>query len=197
MLIAGHGPSDRNATGMGHKYFLVLADYLTRSGIAVLRTDKRGVGKSSGVYESATSQDFASDVQAGVEYLKARPEINNGQIGLIGLSEGGMIASMVAAESEDVAFAVLMAPAVLSQISDLVECAALQLRADGASEGFINSDRNLRIAVYSIVKQELDVKKAERRLLEEIDSYLTTLPQELKKEAEMLPFAFTEAKKIR
>ncbi|GAG70854.1 unnamed protein product, partial [marine sediment metagenome] len=78
------------------------ADYLTRQGVAVLRADDRGVGKSTGDFSQATSEDFASDVLAGIEYLKTRKEINPKQIGLIGHSEGGLIAPMVAVKSPDV-----------------------------------------------------------------------------------------------
>ena len=124
ILIAGYGPHDRDLTGMGHKYFLVLADYLTRNGIAVLRFDKRGVGKSTGVYETATTKDFESDVQAGVSYLQTRNEINPQKIGLIGMSEGGLIASIVAAENRNVAYIVLMAPALINHVDNLVEQAA-------------------------------------------------------------------------
>lgn len=193
VLIAGYGRNDRDMTGMGHKYFLVLADHLTRQGIAVLRFDKRGVGKSSGSYENATSQDFASDVQAGVEYLKTRKEINPDKIGLMGLSEGGLIASMVAAELKDIAFILLMAPAILTKIDDLVEMAGRQLRADGASEEFIAGDREVRSAIMSLVKQE-SVHVAHKKAKEIIATYLAELPEAQKSEADKLPFAFTAAK---
>src|SRR5207244_1983395 len=109
LLIAGSGPHTRNEEVLGHKIFLVLADYLTRRGMVVLRADKRGVGKSTGMYEEATSADFADDALAGVDYLKARKEVDPRKIGLIGPSEGGLVAPMVAARSKDVAFLVLMA----------------------------------------------------------------------------------------
>jgi hypothetical protein len=108
-LITGSGPQDRDETVFGHKPFLVLADYLTRHGLAVLRVDDRGTAKSTGDFRSATSEDFAGDALAAVEFLKARPDIDHAHIGLIGHSEGGMIAPMVAAESHEVAFIVLMA----------------------------------------------------------------------------------------
>ena len=94
---------------MGHKPFLVIADYLTRQGIAVLRFDDRGFGKSGGQFSGATSQDFATDVQAAVNYLKTRKEIQSNRIGLVGHSEGGMIAPMVAANDSQIAFIVLLA----------------------------------------------------------------------------------------
>ena len=110
LLIAGSGPQGRNEAVCGHKHFLVLADYLTRQGLAVLRVDKRGIGKSTGNFETATTLDFADDVLAGIEYLNRRFEINPSHIGLIGHSEGGLVAPMVAAKSKDVAFIVFYWP---------------------------------------------------------------------------------------
>jgi hypothetical protein len=109
ILIAGSGPHNRDEALMGHKPFLVLADYLTRHGIAVLRSDKRGIGQSGGAYATATSQDFADDVESAIAYLKSRPEIDHARVGLVGHSEGGLIAPMVAAKDRSVVFIVLMA----------------------------------------------------------------------------------------
>ncbi|MEP6901991.1 MAG: alpha/beta hydrolase [Actinomycetota bacterium] len=109
ILITGSGSQDRNETVVGHHPFLVLADYLSRRGIAVLRVDDRGVGGSSLGSPNATSENYAGDVLSGIEYLKSRQEINQKQIGLIGHSEGGMIAPLVAVRSKDVAFIVLLA----------------------------------------------------------------------------------------
>lgn len=109
VLITGSGPQDRDESLLGHKPFLVLSDYLTRHGIAVLRADDRGVGKSTGIFAKATTADFATDAEAGVAYLKTRPEVDLHKIGLIGHSEGGVIAPMVAARNKDVAFIVMMA----------------------------------------------------------------------------------------
>lgn len=109
LLITGSGQQDRDETLLGHKPFLVLADYLTRRGIAVLRVDDRGIGKSGGDFEKATTADFATDVEAGMAWLKTRAEVNPHKLGLIGHSEGGDIAAMVAARNPDVAFIVMMA----------------------------------------------------------------------------------------
>ena len=109
VLIAGSGAARRDESVFGHAIFLVLADHLTRHGIAVLRYDKRGLGQSTGDYAAATSTDFAADAEAGVAYLKTRPEIDRGRIGLIGHSEGGLIAPMVAERDPAVASLVLMA----------------------------------------------------------------------------------------
>ncbi|MDQ6531573.1 alpha/beta hydrolase [Flavobacterium sp. LHD-85] len=109
ILISGSGAQNRDEEMLQHKPFLVLADYLTRKGIAVLRFDDRGFGESTGDFKSATTTDFAKDVQAGIDYLKTRKEINKKKIGLIGHSEGGVIAPIVAGNSKDIAFIVLMA----------------------------------------------------------------------------------------
>ncbi len=109
VLITGSGPQDRDESLLGHKPFLILADYLTRHGVAVLRADDRGIGKSTGSFSQATTADFATDTEAGVQYLKTRAEIDAHKIGLIGHSEGGVIAPMVAARNRDVAYIVMMA----------------------------------------------------------------------------------------
>jgi len=109
VLITGSGLQDRNEALLGHQPFLVLADYLTRRGIAVLRADDRGIGGTTKGAASDTSENYVGDALAGVEFLKTRKEINPKQIGLVGHSEGGMIAPMAAARSNDVAFIVLMA----------------------------------------------------------------------------------------
>ena len=109
VLITGSGPQDRDETLLGHKPFLVLSDYLTRHGIAVLRADDRGTAKSTGVFATATTADFATDTEAGIAYLKTRAEVDAHKIGLIGHSEGGVIAPMIAARNKDVAFIVMMA----------------------------------------------------------------------------------------
>lgn len=129
IMITGSGPQDRNESILGHKPFLVLADYLTRRGYAVLRCDDRGVGGSKGKFSSATSEDFSHDVWAQIEFLKSRPEIDAKKIGLLGHSEGAMIAPMIASRHpKDLAFLVLLgAPAepirefMLKQIAMSIE----------------------------------------------------------------------------
>ena len=114
ILITGSGPQDRDETFMGHKPFLVLADHLTRQGIGVLRFDDRGHAKSTGDFGAATTADFAEDVLSAVTYLKSRKEVDKKNIGLIGHSEGGIIAPLAANKSKDVAFIVLLASTGIS-----------------------------------------------------------------------------------
>ena len=107
-------PQDRDETFMGHKPFLVLADHLTKQGIGVLRFDDRGQGESKGDFGSATTEDFSKDVLSAITYLKTRKEVDKKNIGLIGHSEGGIIAPLVANNSNDVAFMVLLASTGIS-----------------------------------------------------------------------------------
>jgi uncharacterized protein len=109
ILITGSGPQDRDETILEHKMFAVLADHFTKNGIAVLRIDDRGVGATSGNFETSNSRDFADDVNEHIAFLKTIPFINKKEIGLCGHSEGGLIAPLVAAENKDVAFIVSMA----------------------------------------------------------------------------------------
>ncbi|WP_444931615.1 alpha/beta hydrolase family protein [Microbulbifer sp. SSSA002] len=116
VLISGSGPQDRDETAFGHKSFAVIADYLTRQGYAVLRYDERGIGESTGNFFTATTEDFANDTSAIVDYLNSRRDLPQGKIGLIGHSEGGMIAPMVASSRDDIAFTILLGgPAVKMQ----------------------------------------------------------------------------------
>ena len=164
LLITGSGPQDRDETIYGHHPFLVLADYLTRQGIAVLRVDDRGVGESTGDFSQATSEDFASDVLAGVEYLKTCKEIDPKKIGLIGHSEGGLIAPMVAVKSPDVAFIVLMAGPGLTGEEILYLQGALISRVMGVSEEDIIKKRQFNEKIFSVLIEEDDSEIAEGRL---------------------------------
>ncbi|MBA7514390.1 hypothetical protein ES705_06418 [subsurface metagenome] len=164
LLITGSGPQDRDETIYSHRPFLVIADYLTRRGIAVLRVDDRGVGESTGDFSQATSEDFASDVLAGVEYLKTCKEIDPKKIGLIGHSEGGIIAPMVAVQSPDVAFIVMMAGTGLPGEEILYLQGALISRAMGISEEDITKNRQFNEKIFSVIKEEKDKKNAEERL---------------------------------
>ncbi|MBW3544867.1 MAG: lysophospholipase [Bacteroidetes bacterium] len=109
ILLTGSGAQDRDMSLLGHKPFLVLADHLTRQGFAVLRLDDRGAGKSGGNAATATTADYASDARSAYAYLQERKEIAPEKIGLLGISEGALIAAKVAAENKAVAFVVLLA----------------------------------------------------------------------------------------
>ena len=109
ILVSGSGPQDRDETLMGHKPFWVLADHLTKAGIAVLRFDDRGTSQSGGVFEGTTIDGFSTDVASAFAYLESREDIDANKIGVVGHSEGGMTAPLFAAKKPNVAFMVLLA----------------------------------------------------------------------------------------
>ncbi len=155
ILISGSGPQDRDEALLGQKPFLVLADHLTKNGIAVLRFDDRGVGKSTGDFSKATSFDFSSDVEAGIQYLKGRKEINKKMIGLIGHSEGGFIAPIVASRTKDVKWMVLMAgPGIKGSDLLLLQSAAIS-KASGLSVEMIEKNTNLNKSIYKFAGDNL------------------------------------------
>lgn len=154
LLITGSGPHDRDETIFEHRPFLVLSDYLTRKGFVVLRADKRGCGKSTGSYVTATTADFATDADAGVAYLQSRPEVNHEKIGLIGHSEGGAVAPLVAARNPKVAFIVLMAGPGLRGDQILLAQRSLIAEAQGASREDVDKDVAIHRSIYSFIEQE-------------------------------------------
>jgi uncharacterized protein len=165
VLIAGSGPHDRDETIVGHKPFLVLSDHLTRNNIAVLRYDKRGIGDSEGNYMSATSDDFASDAQSALTYLKIQEFINPNLAGLIGHSEGGLVAPMVAAKHSDlVDFVVLLAaPGVPGHELLLLQSEKI-LEFSGESEESIQNSLKLQLELYRTVLEESNPDKAAKRI---------------------------------
>lgn len=169
VLITGSGPQNRDEELLGHKPFLVLSDRMTRNGIAVLRYDDRGIGESEGAFRGATSKDFADDVTAAVSFLKNRKDMEGKKIGLMGHSEGGMIAPMVASENESVDFIILLAgPGI-----DIVELMMLQTDMIGASEGVSEAERARN-------------KKANRRVFEYLRKNHDKGEEELKKELQQI-----------
>ncbi len=153
LLLSGTGPQDRDECLFGHRPFLVLADYLTRRGIAVLRVDDRGVGQSTGDFDKATLEDSAADALAGLAYLKSRTEIDGRRIGLIGHSEGGSVAIVVASRSDDVAFLVTMAgPGVSGEELARTQSAAM-LKAAGATGEQIEKSRLLQQDLIDVLKR--------------------------------------------
>jgi len=176
LLITGSGPEDRDETVFGHHPFRVLADHLTRRGIAVLRVDDRGVGGSTGSSERATSEDFASDALAGFTFLRAQPRINRRRVGLIGHSEGGLIAPLVASRTRDVAFVVMLAgPGVRGDSLLLLQSAAAR-RTMGIAEASLAGERELNRRVYDrlLAGDSAGVATALRALVE---AQLSALPE--------------------
>ena len=153
ILISGSGPQNRDEELLGHKPFLVLADYLTKNGIAVLRYDDRGIASSKGDFKTATTADFATDVEASIAYLKTRKEINKKKIGLIGHSEGGIIAPMVANKSADVAFIVLLAGTGIQGDKLLLLQQKLIGKVSGVSDEDLLKSELTNRKVFDIVNQ--------------------------------------------
>lgn len=164
ILISGSGPQNRDEEILGHKPFLVIADYLTKQGIGVLRFDDRGVGLSTGKHATATSADFASDVQAGIDYLKTRKGVDKSKIGLMGHSEGGLIAPMVAQQNSDVAFLVLLAALGLPASDILLKQIEEVGRIRGNSEDLIQEDLTLSAQAYQLIVQENDEAVLKQKL---------------------------------
>ena len=138
VLISGSGAQNRDEEVFGFQPFRLIADHFTRNGIAVLRLDDRGVGGSTGDVANVTSEDFAGDIAAAVAMLKGRPDINPKQIGLLGHSEGGLIAPMVADRSSDVAYVILLAGPGLSGGQIVVQQLADILKAQGQPQAAID-----------------------------------------------------------
>jgi fermentation-respiration switch protein FrsA (DUF1100 family) len=173
ILISGSGPQDRDESLVGHRPFLILADHLTRKGIAVLRFDKRGIGKSTSDFPSATMEDLAGDTEAALAYLNTRKEINPKKIGLIGHSEGGLIAPLVAANSPTVAWIVLLAGPGMKGEDVLLLQSELILRAAGVNEGEVARTLAFNKQTYVIVRQEKDPVALEAKLNELVQTTST------------------------
>jgi fermentation-respiration switch protein FrsA (DUF1100 family) len=184
VMITGSGAHDRDEALMGHRPFLVIADHLTRHGVAVLRYDDRGVGGSTGDKMAVTSEDLAGDVQAAVAFLKGRSEIDPKKIGLIGHSEGGLIAPMAAAKSDDVAFIVLLAGPGLVGEEVLYRQAELFARAGGTDDAKVARKRATQEKTFAIVKREKDDKAARTQIEALLQEETAKLSDDEKKEAE-------------
>lgn len=164
LLIPGSGANDRDETIWGHKVFLVLADHLTRHGVVVLRMDDRGVGGSTGTFETASVKDFADDAREGILYLKSRVDLSIGKLGLIGHSLGADIAPLAANLSPDVSFVVLMAG------SGITLAETIHFQTDhiytkrGASLEAIALNRKINQTVFDIAAMDIDPITREQKL---------------------------------
>jgi len=164
VMISGSGPQNRYEELLGHKPFLIISDYLTRNGIGVLRFDDRGVGKSTGEFKAATSEDHASDAASAVNYLKTRSEVDIKKIGLVGHSEGGLIAPMVAVKSKDVAFIVLLAGPGIPGHEILALQTGLINKANGMSEADMQNEQTQLKGAMDIVMNTEDMAEMKTKL---------------------------------
>jgi pimeloyl-ACP methyl ester carboxylesterase len=196
LLISGSGAQDRDESLLGHRPFLVLADYLTRRGIAVLRLDDRGVGGSTGDLPNSTTDDLAGDALAAVEFLKSCPEIDPRRIGLVGHSEGGLIAPLAASRSDDVKFIVLLAGPGVTGEEILYAQGDLITRAGGGGDAAAKFQRALQEKLFAIVKDfeaakataprdmPPDAAEVEKKLAAAITGLSVLLPEEQRKGAQ-------------
>ena len=164
ILISGSGPQNRDEELLGHKPFLVLSDYLTRNGIGVLRYDDRGTAASTGDFKTATTQDFATDAQAAIAFLMTKKGVNKKKIGLIGHSEGGIIAPMVAAKSKNVAFIVLLAGTGIPGDELLLLQQELIGLASGESEDNLQLGKKENTELFEIIKKSTDATQLKKDL---------------------------------
>jgi uncharacterized protein len=178
LLITGTGPQNRDEGILGHKPFLVWADYLTRRGIAVLRVDDRGIGGTSGKPGEGTIEDYISDALAGVKYLKTRPEIDQRQIGLMGHSEGGVVVSAVAMKSSDVAFLVLLAGMGVNGEQILYSQGKLIAKAEGIPDESIARNLALQKKVFAIAKEHSNPALGREKIARVYAELKSTLTQE-------------------
>jgi pimeloyl-ACP methyl ester carboxylesterase len=160
LLITGSGPQNRDEEFAGHKPFSVIADHLTKLGFQVMRVDDRGTGKTTGNFITATSADFADDVEAGIAFLKSRSQTNQSRIGLLGHSEGGMIAPMVAAKRNDIYFMVLMAGPGIPVSELMTEQNIAILRSAGLSDTVTNAYGELYKSITLTIVKAKDSAEA-------------------------------------
>lgn len=169
VMVTGSGRQNRDEELMGHKPFLVIADYLTRHGIAVLRYDDRGSFRSQGNFAEATSFDFADDAEAAFNYLRKRKEINPEEIGIIGHSEGGLIAPIIASRNPQVAFIVMLAGPGVPGDQIILEQIRLIDQAAGVSKERIDNSLKAEEEVFRILKQIPNQEKAAELMTEVLE----------------------------
>jgi len=180
VLISGSGPQNRNEEFMGHKPFLVLSDFLTRNGIAVLRFDDRGTGESTGEFSTATSHDFSTDVEAAVKFLKKQKGINKKQIGLIGHSEGGIIAPMVASRNTKISFIVLLAGTGIPGDELLLLQQKVIAEASGVNETEIEESMELNKQLFDMITSSSNQDTLKKQLTDFLTVWLAENPTDQK-----------------
>lgn len=180
ILITGSGPQDRNEEIVGFKLFEVIANHLNKNDIAVLRYDDRGVGKTTGkTVNESTTMDFAGDVVAAVNYLKSRGDVHT--IGLLGHSEGGIVAPLAAVQSPNVQFIILMAGTGVKGIDILKEQSKLIMKADKSSKEEIDGYLKLLNTVYDAIKNNKPLDDVKKEIRQSIIDNFDDLPEEERK----------------
>jgi pimeloyl-ACP methyl ester carboxylesterase len=179
ILITGSGLQDRDETIGLHKPFAVIAHYLTQKGIAVLRIDDRGIGKSTGDTKNATSADFAKDVETSLAYLKTRAEIDVEKIGLVGHSEGGMIGPLVASRHPEIAFVVMLAGPGIPIQELMAEQSAATLRTVGISQEAIQAYMPFYRKLSEVIPRSPSAEEARKSAWVEFQKWQNATPKEL------------------
>lgn len=188
VMITGSGPQDRDETLLGHKPFLVIADHLTRNGIAVLRYDDRGVAGSKGDFSAATSEDFAEDVRSAIAFLKTQSDIKPG-VGLIGHSEGGLITSKVAGdvaagggEKAGIAWVVMLAGTGVSGTDIMVYQASQMAATDGADAAKVKQAESIARAAADLIVKDAPADEIRAIVRKLVDAQVEMQGEVAKKE---------------
>ncbi len=186
LMITGSGPQDRDETMLGHRPFWVIADYLSRRGIAVLRIDDRGMGKSTGASPRTTISEMADDVLKGIAFLKSRREIDPRHIGVIGHSEGGVVGPLAASRSNDISFVVMLGGPGVTGAEVMTMQGQLIMRAQGATEEMIRKSLATQQFAFQVLLNSRDADDAtlRGRLTEGIPQLLADVPDDQRKTGE-------------
>ncbi len=182
ILVSGSGPQERNSEILMHKSFWVIADYFTRRGIAVFRYDERGVGKSTGTYTTATTIDFADDLEEIYKVIRKDKRLNPTKIGLMGHSEGGIIIAIAASKLKSVGFLVSLAGSAVSGYEILMEQAKQMNIAAGKDSSFINYDYQFRKQIFEIFLNTPDKKEFSEKIKKLFESAIAELGEDKAKE---------------
>jgi pimeloyl-ACP methyl ester carboxylesterase len=183
IMITGSGPQDRDESLLNHKPFWVIADRFSRNGIAVLRYDDRGTAESGGDFAAATTVDFAEDVNAAVEYLMTREEFKNSKIGLLGHSEGGLIAPIVSVNNPEVDYIILLAGPAINGEEILKVQSRLIAKAEGGDDAAIERDEIFSGKIYNVLKTETDTTVIKEKITVLFKEYYESLSPEEKQKA--------------
>ncbi len=178
ILLSGSGPQNKDGEVLTHKPLLVLADHLTRKGIATLRWADRGVDGSGGSYFRSTTQDLASDVLAAIVYLKEQKAIDSKHIGVVGHSEGGQLAPLAASQSKDVAFVVMLAGPALPGEEVLYLQGAALVKAMGGDDTALRRQRQAQEMIFKIARSSKTFEAAKKKFEKEFAKLLKKLPKE-------------------
>ncbi len=181
ILITGSGIQNRDEEIMGHKPFMVIADYLTRKGVAVLRYDDRGYGESTGDFMTSTTHNFANDAMGAINFLSNDNRIDHQNIGIIGHSEGAMIAPVLAAKKPTIAFIVMLAGSGLSGQETLLLRSEKLLIKSGENQEYIQQVLDLNKKIYQIAINEPDDEIAAKKIRKAYSKFTSKMSEEEKR----------------